>query len=73
METPGSAIDKLITVVIKLYNEENIKRDPNASDKTIADATRATNKLNKYRNDLIRELDEFFGFENAISIKKYGK
>lgn len=73
METPGSAIDKLITVVIKIFEQENIKRNPEATDKAIADATRLTNKLNKHRNDLIKEIDEFNGYENPITIKTHGK
>ena len=36
---------------------ENVKRDPNASDKEIADATRKTNILNIQRNCLIDEID----------------
>jgi predicted lactoylglutathione lyase len=37
---------------------EDIKRDINASDKQIADATRVTNVINSLRTDLIQEIDE---------------
>jgi hypothetical protein len=72
METPGSLIDKLTIVNIKIFKAEDIKRD-GGTDKAIADATRLTNKLNKYRNDLIAEIDNLFGFDNPNSIKMYGK
>lgn len=73
METPGSLIDKLTIVNLKIFKAEDVKRDPKATDKTIADATRLTNKLNQHRNDLIKEIDQFFGVENSISLKTYGK
>lgn len=73
METPGSLIDKLTIVNLKIFKQEDIKRDPKATDKVIADATRMTNKLNQHRNDLIKEIDQFFGVENSISLKIYGK
>lgn len=72
METLGSAIDKLVVVNLKIFQLEDIKRVDGADDKTIADATRKTNKLNKHRNDLIGEIDKMFGHENAISIKTHG-
>jgi predicted lactoylglutathione lyase len=37
---------------------EDIKRDKNATDKQIADATRVTNVANSMRTDLIQEIDE---------------
>lgn len=54
--TVGELCDRLSIVNIKLFFQENIKRD-NTDDKTIADATRATNSLNMQRNQLIREID----------------
>lgn len=71
METPGSLIDKLTIVNIKIFKAEDVKRSE-ASDKEIADATRLTNKLNKHRNELISEIDKMFGYDNASSIKNYG-
>lgn len=72
METPGSLIDKLVIVNLKIFKLEDVKRDVSADDKTIADATRLTNTLNSHRNNLIKELDMFFGQENSITTKVYG-
>lgn len=58
METIGSLIDKLSIVNIKIWMAEDIKRNKNASDKEIADATRITNIANQQRNDYIQEIDE---------------
>jgi hypothetical protein len=58
METVGNLIDKLTIVNIRIWMAEDIKRDPNASDKQIADATRVTNIANSQRNDIIQEIDE---------------
>ena len=58
MDTIGNLIDKLTIVNIRIWMAEDIKRDPNASDKQIADATRVTNIANLQRNDLIQEIDE---------------
>lgn len=55
--TVGQLLDKLSIVNIKIYMQEDIKRDKDAKDKEIADATRKTNKLNSERNDLIDEID----------------
>jgi hypothetical protein len=73
METPGSLIDKLIIVNLKIFKAEDIKRDPEATDKDLADATRLTNKLNQHRNSLMIEIDELSGIKNLNSIKTYGK
>jgi len=58
METVGNLIDKLTITNIRIWMAEDIKRDPNASDKQIADATRITNVVNSQRADLIQEIDE---------------
>ena len=58
METIGNLIDKLTIANIRIWMAEDIKRDYNASDKQIADATRVTNIVNSYRTDLIQEIDE---------------
>ena len=58
MDTIGNLIDKLTIVNIRIWMAEDIKRDKNASDKKIADATRLTNIANSQRNDLIQEIDE---------------
>jgi hypothetical protein len=58
METIGNLIDKLTITNIRIWMAEDIKRDKNASDKQIADATRVTNVANSFRTDLIQEIDE---------------
>jgi len=58
METIGNLIDKLTVVNIRIWMAEDKKRDQNATDKQIADATRLTNVANQQRNDLIQEIDE---------------
>lgn len=58
METLGNLIDKLTVTNIRIWMAEDIKREVNASDKQIADATRLTNTCNQQRNDLIQEIDE---------------
>lgn len=58
METIGNLIDKLTITNIRIWVAEDIKRDKNATDKQIADATRITNVANSMRTDLIQEIDE---------------
>jgi len=58
METVGNLIDKLTITNIRIWMAEDKKRDPNATDKQIADATRITNVANSMRTDLIQEIDE---------------
>lgn len=58
MDTIGNLIDKLTVVNIRIWMAEDIKRNTDASDKEIADATRLTNIANQQRNDLIQEIDE---------------
>lgn len=58
METIGNLIDKLTITNLRIWACEDIKRDPNADDKKIADATKSTNITNTLRNDLIQEIDE---------------
>lgn len=58
MDTIGNLIDKLTIANIRIWMAEDIKRDKNATDKQIADATRITNVINSYRTDLIQEIDE---------------
>jgi predicted lactoylglutathione lyase len=59
MDTIGNLIDKLTIANIRIWMAEDIKRDKNATDKQIADATRITNVANSYRTDLIQEIDEY--------------
>jgi len=58
METIGNLVDKLTIANIRIWMAEDIKRDKNATDKQIADATRITNVVNSLRTDLIQEIDE---------------
>jgi predicted lactoylglutathione lyase len=58
MDTIGNLIDKLTIANIRIWMAEDIKRDKNATDKQIADATRVTNVVNSLRTDLIQEIDE---------------
>jgi hypothetical protein len=58
MDTIGNLIDKLTIANIRIWMAEDIKRDKNATDKQIADATRITNVANSFRTDLIQEIDE---------------
>ena len=57
-ETLGNLIDKLTICNLRIWGSEDRKRDPQATDKEIADATRLTNVANQQRNDLIQEIDE---------------
>lgn len=58
MDSIGNLIDKLTITNIRIWMAEDIKRDANATDKQIADATRVTNVANSLRTDLIQEIDE---------------
>ena len=58
MDTIGNLIDKLTIANIRIWMAEDIKRDKNATDTQIANATRITNTVNSYRTDLIQEIDE---------------
>jgi hypothetical protein len=71
METIGNLIDKLSIVNIRIWVAEDVKRDPIASDKEIADATKITNICNSQRNDLIQEIDEMIN--NLIETGKIQK
>jgi hypothetical protein len=51
-------MDQLSVVNLKIWMAEDKKRDPNASDTEIANATRLTNVANQQRNDLIQSIDE---------------
>lgn len=56
--TIGNLIDQLTVTNVRIWMAEDIKRDPKATDKQIADATRLTNQANVLRNDLIQAIDE---------------
>ena len=71
MQTLGKSIDELIVTNLKIWHLENIKRQPNASDKQIADATRKTNVLNTNRNKLMDEINGLIGIDSYSGIKLY--
>ncbi len=75
METLGNLIDKLTICNLKIWNCEDIKHKPGATDHEIADATRRTNKLNPQRNEVIEEIDELIlGLINGTkTMKSYGQ
>jgi hypothetical protein len=56
--TIGNLIDQLTIANIRIWMAEDVKRDPKATDKQIADATRVTNAANQQRTDLIQAIDE---------------
>ena len=56
--TIGNLIDQLTIANIRIWMAEDIKRDPRATDKQLADATRVTNVANQQRTDLIQAIDE---------------
>ena len=58
METPGSLVDKLTIVNLKLWHQEEIAHDPEAIDSVVAVAKRKIDGLNLQRNALIQEYDE---------------
>lgn len=62
--TIGNLIDQLVITNIRIWMAEDIKRNAQATDKQIADATRLTNKENQKRNILIEEIDKYFSVEN---------
>jgi methylphosphotriester-DNA--protein-cysteine methyltransferase len=73
--TIGNLIDSLTIQNIKIWMAEDRKRDPEATDKQIADATRVTNIANQLRNDLIQSIDEALneiGVGNLQKLYKQG-
>jgi len=54
----ANLIDQLSIANQRIWAAEDRKRDSNATDKQIADATRITNVVNQQRNDLIQAIDE---------------
>ena len=58
MEMLGNLIDKLSIINIRMWMLEDIKRDPNRSDKEIADATKQTNIINIQRCEIVEEIND---------------
>lgn len=59
METFGDLVDKLTICNIRLWHLEEIKHNPNASDREVADAARKIAVVNKQRNLLIDEINSY--------------
>lgn len=72
MDTIAELFDKLSIVNCKIFKLEDIKRDPQATDKVIANATRQTNILNGQRSDLKNQINEYFGGQKEIKLY-YGR
>jgi hypothetical protein len=58
-ETLGSLIDKLTIANIRLWHLEDARRDRSLPDKDRLAAADAISVVNKERNDLMDEIDEF--------------
>jgi len=59
-ETLGSLIDKLNIANIRLWHLEDKRRDKTLSDAERLEAADMVSEVNKQRNDLIDEIDQFF-------------
>ena len=68
-ETLGSLIDKLTIANLRLWHLEEIKHDDEASDSQVAEVARKIGVVNKQRNALIDEIDEFLD-EARKNLKK---
>jgi len=73
MTTIGNLIDQLTIANIRIWMAEDIKRNADATDKQIADATRITNIVNSQRNDLIQDIDEKLNDIGAGKLQKLYK
>lgn len=73
--TLGNLIDQLCVTNQKIWNLENVKRNPDSTDKELAEATKKVNVLNQQRNDYIQAIDEVTNQKhyNQGSTKNYGK
>lgn len=57
METPGSLVDKLSIVNLKIYHQEDIAHNPETPLKEVGRAKLIINDLNNQRTALIEEID----------------
>ena len=61
--SPPEDFSKLVSsqhqVNFELWHQEDLARDPDASDSIIANVKRAIDVLNQRRNDLIEQMDQF--------------
>jgi len=58
-ETLGTLIDKLTIANIRLWHLEDVRRDRSLPDKDRLAAADAIAEVNRQRNDLMDEIDEF--------------
>lgn len=65
METFGDLVDKLSICNIRLWHLEEIKHNSDSSDTEVANAARKISIVNKQRNALIDEINEYL--QKAIS------
>lgn len=63
----GNLIDQLTIANARIWAAEDVKRNPEATDTQIANATKITNVVNQHRNDLIQAIDEAL---NEIAVGK---
>ena len=56
--TIGNLVDQLVVANVRIWMAEDLKRDSQATDEQIANATRITNVANQQRTDLIQAIDE---------------
>ena len=67
METLGSLIDKLTIANIRLWHLEDTRRDKSLPDAKRLKAADAVAVVNRQRNKLVDEIDQFFA--DAVSGK----
>lgn len=72
MQTLGDLIDKLTVANIRLWHLEDIKHDENASDAEVANAARKICVVNKERNMLIDEINQYIKDCMSGKIKNFG-
>lgn len=72
MQTLGDLIDRLTIANIRLWHLEDIKHDENASDSEVANAARKISVVNKERNMLIDEINQYMKDCMSGKIKHFG-
>jgi len=76
MITLGKLVDELTVVNLKIWHLEDVKRDAEADDTAVANATRKTNVLNGERNNLIETIDQliadYIGYRKKPEVSSVG-
>ena len=70
METLGSLVDKLSIANIRLWHLEDMRRDMSLPDEVRLDAADRVSVVNKYRNELIDEIDEYYKSGKTLTAPK---